>query len=124
MIRSKPKKAVPALAYIVFTFIFLAGACKSPTDPDLKGGILVTFDVSGERYSIFITNTETIEKVYALQSGTSRATIPSGRVIKGQVPYNKPWSWHIDSQDIHMAEVTMEVCDGRPSFVEANIDGY
>ena len=88
----------------------------------LTGGILVTFDVVGESYSIFITNEETVEQVFALQRGETDATIPSGRLIRGAVSYNMPWSWHIDSEDIQMAEVTIELCDGTPSQVEANLD--
>ena len=90
--------------------------------PVLSGGILVTFDVVGEIYSIFITNEETIEQVFAAQRGESTAMIPSGRLIQGSVFYNEPWSWYIDSEDIHMAEVTIELCDGTPSQVEANLD--
>lgn len=90
--------------------------------PLLSGGILVTFDVSGETYKIFVTNKDTIADIYALQSGTSQASIPSGRIVRGAVPYNAPWSWHIDPEDIHMAEVTIELCDGLPSHVEANLD--
>ncbi|MEE8373240.1 MAG: hypothetical protein V3R87_05980 [Dehalococcoidia bacterium] len=36
--------------------------------------------------------------------------------------YNKPWSWHIDPQDVVMAEITMELCDGLPSHVEEDVD--
>jgi len=88
----------------------------------LSGGILATFDVIGEKYSVFITNNETIEQVFSVQRGESGATIPSGRLLRGSVPYNQPWSWHIDSEDIHMAEVTIELCDGTPSQVEVNLD--
>jgi hypothetical protein len=38
------------------------------------------------------------------------------------VSYNQPWSWHIDSEDIHMAEMTIELCDGLPSHVENDLD--
>jgi len=90
--------------------------------PLLSGGILVTFDVSGETYKIFVTNKDTIADIFALKSGMSQAYIPSGRIVSGAVPYNAPWSWHIDPEDIDMAEVTIELCDGTPSQVEANLD--
>jgi len=90
--------------------------------PVLSGGVLATFDVVGEQYSIFITNKETIDQVFSLQRGESQANIPSGRLIRGSVAYNRPWSWHIDSEDIHMAEMTIELCDGTPSLVEADLD--
>ncbi|MBI2957356.1 MAG: hypothetical protein HYY32_00795 [Chloroflexi bacterium] len=88
----------------------------------LKGGILATFQVVDEKYSVFITNKETIEQVFAVQRGESLATIPSGRVIRGPVPHNQPWSWHIDSEEVGMAEATIELCDGKPSHVETNLD--
>lgn len=111
-----------ALAFIlIFSALFLL-SCSSPESPELEGGILVTFDVQGERYKIFITNEETIDQVYALQAGESNASIPSGKLLRGQVSYNKPWSWHIDSEDIEMAEFTIELCDGLPSHVEENLD--
>jgi len=88
----------------------------------LSGGVLVTFDVVGERYSVFITGNSTIEQVFAVQAGESSATIPSGLLVRGAVPYNEPWSWHIDPEDIHMAEFTIELCDGTPSQVEADLD--
>jgi hypothetical protein len=90
--------------------------------PSLSGGVLVTFDVVGEEYSTFIANKETIEQVYAVQRGESQARIPSGKLLKGSVPYNEPWSWHVDSDDIQMVEVAIELCDGTPSQVEANLD--
>jgi len=90
--------------------------------PPLSGGILVTFDVAGEQYSIFVTNNETIEAVFAVQRGESQATIPNGLIVEGAVFYNQPWSWHIDSEDIHMAEMTIELYDGLPSFVESELE--
>ena len=113
-----------AAVFIILVLGFSAGSCSSPTGPGLEGGVLATFDVNGERYSIFITNPQTIDQVIALSYGQSDAKIPSGRVVKGQVFYNKPWSWHIDSQDITMAEVTIELCDGIPSYVEAHLDDW
>lgn len=111
-----------SLAFIlIFSALFLL-SCSSPESPELEGGILVTFDVQGEQYSIFITNEETIDQVYALRAGESNASIPSGKLLRGQVSYNEPWSWHIDSEDIEMAEFTIELCDGLPSHVEENLD--
>jgi len=88
----------------------------------LSGGILVTFDVVGEQYSIFVTNNKTIEEVFAVQRGESQATIPNGLIVEGAVFYNQPWSWHIDSEDIHMVEMTIELYDGVPSFVENELE--
>lgn len=111
-------------ASTVLAFLILVISCSSPTYPGLEDGVLATFDVAGERYSIFITNPETIDQVYALKNGQSTAYIPNGLVVKGEVSYNKPWSWHIDSEHISMAEITAEINDGRPSFVENDLDSW
>ena len=97
--------------------LILSGACQSPTEPRLHNGILATFEVADESYSIFITNTETIDDVIALWNHDSLKKIPVGLVRKSAVRYNEPWSWHIDSEEIHMGELAAEVCDGKPSFV-------
>jgi hypothetical protein len=89
--------------------------------PKISGGVLVTFDVNGENYRVFTKNPTTIEQVFAVQKGESQATIPSGKLIRG-TEYNQPWAWHIDGDDIHMADVTIELCEGTPSQVEANLE--
>ncbi len=88
----------------------------------LSGGVLVTFDVVGEKYSVFFREPDAIHDVLAVHNGASQARIPSGRVVRGGTFYNQPWNWHIDPDDIQMVELTIELCDGRPSDVEADID--
>lgn len=98
----------------------------TPGAGELAGGILAEFDVSGERFRVWITNEDTIEQVLALRDGTSQASIPNGRILHGagKADHNAPWSWHLDPEDIQMAEATIEVCDGAPHYVEANVDEF
>lgn len=111
-----------ALLLAGLTALLLGSSCRSSESTELSGGVLATFDVDGERFSVFITNPGTVEQVLALSKGQSDARIPNGRILKGEVSYNKPWHWHLDSQDTQMADVTVELCDGRPSDVENNLD--
>ena len=114
--------------HIYLTAAFLLAACcgNSLTNPELEGGVLALFEVSGERFSAFVTNPETISEILALEAGTSEASIPNGRLIRGPGPaeYNLPWSWHMDPMEIEMAEVTIELCDGTPSIIENNLDEW
>jgi len=116
----------PVLILILSTLS--AGCNGSPTapDPELRGGIVATFNVSGESFRVWITNPRTIDEVLALRRGASLAGIPSGRLRTGagQGGHNRPYSWHLDPEDIAMAEVTIELCDGRPSYIEANRDAF
>ena len=92
----------------------------------LRGGILARFDVAGERFRVWVTNPGTIRQILDLRDGKSQATIPNGRILRGpgRGRHNRPWHWHLDPQDIAMAENTIEVCDALPSYVEANRDEY
>ncbi|MEZ4414647.1 MAG: hypothetical protein R3E10_02760 [Gemmatimonadota bacterium] len=105
------------------------GGCGSDAvgaDPSLQGGILVTFAVGSERFRVWIVNPATIDDVFDLQTGASLANIPNAaiRTGAGDGAHNAPWSWHLDAQDVEMADATIEVCDGSPSYVEEHLQDY
>jgi len=70
--------------------------------------------VANETFRVRLTGSEQIAAARAAQSG-GRARIPNGRIVLGP-DVNTGWSWHVE--DVTFAEVTIEVCDGRPSDVE------
>jgi len=92
----------------------------------LRGGALATFEVEGERFRVWTTNPQTIHDLHELQRGTSTANIPNGRILRGpgRARHNAPYHWHLDPQDIAMAEVAIELCDALPSYVEENVDEF
>jgi hypothetical protein len=92
----------------------------------LKGGILATFEVSGERFRVWVRNPQTIWDLYRLKKGLSTASIPNGRILRGpgRAAHNLPYRWHLDPQDISMADFTTEVCDARPSYVEKHLGEF
>jgi hypothetical protein len=106
----------------------LAGCGDDPSGPvdELQGGALATFQVSGEQFHIWVTNDAVIEQILDLRDGLSSANIPNGVLHAGPgiADLNAPWLWHIDAEDISMAEVTVEVCDGRPSLVDSLLEDY
>ena len=102
--------------------------CDTASDDEgqLAGGVLATFNVESEQFKIWITNETTIQQVLNLRDGKSKASIPNGtlRRSSGQDNHNEPWSWHVDPEEIEMAEATIEVCSGIPSFIENDIDEW
>ncbi len=94
-----------------------------PSAPALRGGVLATFDVVGDQFKVWVTNPEAIQQILDLRDGKSEANIPNGRILRGQgeANHNAPYAWHLDPQEIEMAEMTIEVCDAEPSYVEANV---
>ena len=98
----------------------LAGACgdSSPNAP--SSGAVVTFAVASETFRALLTTPEQVAAARAAQAG-GRARIPSGRIVSG-TQVNTRWNWHLE--DIAFVEVTIELCDGRPSDVERQGTGF
>ena len=111
---------------LAMVVLVACGRAATPTPNPLAGGVLATFDVQGQRFHVWVTNAQTIQQILDLQVGKSEANIPNGRILRGrgQGEHNAPWSWHLDPQDIAMAELTIELCDGEPAFVEQNLAEY
>jgi len=83
---------------------------------------VATFEVAGgEQYKIELATPELIEHAKGLLAGESLAAIPNGVVVRGDSGVNEPWSWHIDPATLEFANVTIEVCDGIPQYVEDKI---
>jgi hypothetical protein len=103
----RARGAVLALA------IGTAGACGGgPTRP--SDAAIVTFRVADETFRVRLTTSAQVAAARAAMSG-GRAKIPNGRVAAG-TDVNVGWSWHLE--DVEFAELTIELCDGRPSDVE------
>lgn len=49
-----------------------------------------------------------------------RTLFAAGSIAAGNGGHNQPWSWHFTS--LTLTQVSIELCDGRPSMVEAGLD--
>jgi hypothetical protein len=140
-----PTRTVPLLAAFAFTLVMPVAAsaqdsspgvmdwnasCQVPASPSPQatpgcgpGAQVPTavIDVSGEVYRIELSSSEALAGARALLAGTSAATIPSGAVVVDDPGPNAPWSWHIDPATLEWAEMTAEVCDGRPTQLQDGV---
>lgn len=82
------------------------------------GNPVATFQVVDEQYKVELATPELVAHAEALLAGEDVASIPLGRVVRDDPGVNAPWSWHIDPATLEFADMTIEVCDGLPSFVE------
>ena len=87
------------------------------TDISPTQGIWVTFQVMGEEFKAVITQPDAVNYVLGYFSGHESKKVPNGKLEAGS-EFNPGLSWHLDSDSIAFAEQTIEVCDGRPSYVE------
>ena len=99
-------------ATMIFSCVSLACGESGPTAP--SRGVLVTFRVADETFRVHLLDDKQVVAAHQAANG-GRARIPSGRVVAG-TSVNVGWSWHLE--DVEFAELTTEVCDGRPSDVE------
>ncbi|MGH9332630.1 MAG: hypothetical protein ACRD21_02645 [Vicinamibacteria bacterium] len=54
----------------------------------------------------------------------SRAGFPAGPLRSGDGGFNSPWTWHLDPEETRLVEAAIEVCDGRPSYVESHQNDF
>jgi hypothetical protein len=118
---------------VALAFLALVCGCGgySPSEPsppadELRGGVLATFTVGPEQFKVWITNSAAIERVLALRAGGEGGGIPNGKIHRGNghAGHNAPFSWHLDPDDIQVVDVAIELCDGRPSYVEQHVAEY
>ncbi len=84
-----------------------------------EGGTYVaTFQVVDEQFKVELVSQELIDHARDLMAGGQEGRIPLGTVVRDDPGVNEPWSWHIDPATLEFADMTIEVCDGLPSFVE------
>jgi len=97
-----------------------AASCGTPgsASPDNTRPIVVTFEVVDERFRALLTDPADIDTARRLLAGDDVPSIPNGRVLR-ETGVNTGYSWSLDPGDIEFADVTVEVCDGLPSDVEA-----
>lgn len=97
-----------------------SGTPAAPSQDGGERGVIVTFRVAdAEEYRILLTDPEDIATAERLLAGEEAPSIPNGMIVRGgDGGVNTGYSWHIDPESLEFAEVTTEVCDGRPSYVE------
>lgn len=108
-----PRSAAFAISALAVVALLSACAPASSSNP------IATFEVAGsETYKIELATPELVKHAEDLLAGKTVAAIPLGTVVRDSPGVNKPWSWHIDPSTLEFADMTIEVCDGLPSYVE------
>jgi len=102
-----------AAAVVVFA------ACDDSTAPEAYAAFEV--EVSGERFVVEVeTEAQANELEARLDSGAEGVIL--GEIREGDGGFNQPWGWHMVPSTVHAADMAIELCDGRPSMVEDDLD--
>uniref|UniRef100_A0A7C2BLC1 BP74 N-terminal domain-containing protein n=1 Tax=Thermosphaera aggregans TaxID=54254 RepID=A0A7C2BLC1_9CREN len=105
-----------AIVALVVAYVYITG--RRGGEPT---GWLFTVDVNGERFKVLVKDPEIAEVLRSMMRG-EREGIIMGEIRKGDGGFNKPWSWHLDPDTVKIVDLTIELCDGTPSFVESDLD--
>jgi len=93
----------------------LSGCSSGPSDM----GADFVVSVDDESFVLRVHDAETIRLARENLEGRNHA-FPIGPLRAGDGGFNAPWSWHFDPEEVRMTEAAVEVCDGRPSYVESH----
>ena len=97
----------------------LAGCASDPT----PAGMEFVVAVEQETFVVRTTDAETMRLALENVAGGNRR-FPLGPLVRGDGGFNQPWSWHFDPDRVRLVENAIEVCDGRPSYVEGHLQDF
>lgn len=105
----------------------LAGCDPDPIDRQLcidrAGGALITFDVVGEAFTAWITDDAFIRESMQLLEGPE-PRVPIFFEVRPGVECDPDWSWHVAPHNVEWTDITIELCDARPSYIEENLEAW
>jgi len=91
-----------------------------PSQPEIKEKSFKV-QVVEETFVIYATDPQTIQQLIDNYHNKNNFHV-TGKLVVGDGGFNSPWSWHLDPDSVRMAEFSIELCDGLPSHVEADLD--
>jgi hypothetical protein len=103
----------------MIAFGLFALACGEPLGPEADA--VFEIEVVGERFRVGVQEPAQVDSFAARLASGAEGNI-SGTLAAGPGGVNEPWGWHLLPASVHVADMTAEVCDGRPSFVEEDLD--
>lgn len=112
----------------VFTFVLTGCNGDSKNSSENSNEREFVFGINGEDTSedfVAITNDADVISMLEAQLALpidERHLFISGPIASGDAGHNVPWSWHYAKNEWELAEFSIELCDGIPSFVEADLD--
>ncbi|MDQ4102053.1 MAG: hypothetical protein M3115_07715 [Thermoproteota archaeon] len=91
-----------------------------PSLSEIQGKSFILQTSNGDKFKVYATDPEAIQLQTDNYYGLNNMFV-MGRLVIGNGGFNSPWSWHLDPDDVTMAEFAIELCDGTPSEVERNL---
>ncbi|MGH7129466.1 MAG: hypothetical protein ACREIV_12925 [Planctomycetaceae bacterium] len=108
-------------AFLAICAVALTCAACDDSPSDIWEEASFTIETEGDKFTIRVADGPTIT---ALEQRRADGTIGViiGNLVAGDGGFNDPWSWHLDPATVRAVDVSIEVCSGTPSMVEADLD--
>ena len=112
----------PRIFLYLLCFVFVLSACDSNSmEPDEPTEPVFVIQVIDQTFRVQINDsTVAAEAEQLLQNGETINI--DGPLRAGDGGFNAPYNWHLSPDSITFAPVTIELCDGRPSMIEEDLD--
>ena len=106
-----------------FVIVVLFGCSVEHPAEQFPDGQFFTVRVISDQFVIFVTDSQTIRLATENFHGNNNF-FPIGRIARGNGGFNQPWNWHLVPESVRMTAAAIELCDGRPTYVESHLDDY
>lgn len=87
---------------------------------DRTGGALITFDIVGQSFTVWITNSTFIDAAIT-QTQTGMYQLPVFNTVLAGMDCDPQWDFHVDPEQVGFADFAIELCDGTPQYVNENL---
>ena len=97
-------------------------ACNDDSTEPANGPVFV-IEAAGQEFKVLIGSSTVAAQARQL-IGSNQSININGEIARGNGGFNTGYSWHLKPNTVEFADMTIEVCDGEPSFVEENVDYF
>ena len=105
-------------AFAIVAGMLALSGCAAGEQPTGAVPSVATFRVVDQEFKVELASADLVANAEALLRGEEAPSIPVGLIVRDDPSINAPWSWHIDPATVEFADMTTEVCDGLPEYVE------
>ena len=109
------------IAVVMMAAGSLAACDEAATAP--QDGSTFVIQVVDEQFRVRIDDPVVAGQARALIASGQQKNL-NGEIDRGHAGINTGYSWHLKPHTIEFVDVTIELCDGMPSFVEQNVDYF
>ena len=99
----------------------VAVACTPPAGPPPAPGATYLVKVVDEHFTLRATSPAVVAELDAALAA-DRSGVLGGALRRGGGGFNAGHDWHIDPATVFVADLAIELCDGLPSDLDADID--